>query len=210
MDDSSNKADTPINEDGNRRGDILRAAGRLFREKGYKGTTIRDIAAAVNMRSGSPFYHFKTKHDMLLAVVLDGMQSIHDTVAQAAAGQTAPRARFEAMVHAHINALLGPEGRDFAAAAIRECAALDPEAWQQVQEQKDAYERLWSATLGELAEAKLLRGDMHLTRLLLLGAMNWSTQWYRPTGSHTPEAIAAQLCCLLLNDASENTANKAT
>ena len=47
--------------DANRRGDIIRAAGRLFHQKGYNGTTIRDIADAVNMRSGSPFYHFKSK-----------------------------------------------------------------------------------------------------------------------------------------------------
>ena len=70
---------SPAEDAGNRRGDILRAAGKLFREKGYKATTIRDIAGAVNMRSGSPFYHFKTKHDMLLAVVLlapNGLMSL--------------------------------------------------------------------------------------------------------------------------------------
>jgi len=40
----------------------------LFVQQGFEGTTIRDIATAVGMRSGSPFYHFKSKHDLLQAM----------------------------------------------------------------------------------------------------------------------------------------------
>lgn len=191
---------SPAEDAGNRRGDILRAAGKLFREKGYKATTIRDIAAAVNMRSGSPFYHFKTKHDMLLAVAIDGIAAIHDAVVAAAQAEPEPRSRFRAMIHAHLDALLNPEGRDFAAVVIRECGFLDPEAWAQVQTHKDSYEVLWTRTLDELAAAGILKGDMHITRLLLLGAMNWSTHWYQPGGSRSPEDIARQLCALVLSD----------
>jgi hypothetical protein len=48
-------------DDGNRRHQLLTAAARLFREKGFDATSTRDIAAAVGMHSGSPFYHFKSK-----------------------------------------------------------------------------------------------------------------------------------------------------
>ena len=65
----------PATEEPNRRAELIRAAGRLFREQGYAATTVRDIAAAVGMRSGSPFYHFKSKQEMLKAVVLEGMQA---------------------------------------------------------------------------------------------------------------------------------------
>jgi AcrR family transcriptional regulator len=85
-------------EEPNRRGDIVRAAGRLFAEKGYAATTIRDIARAVDMQSGSPFYHFKTKHDMLRAVVLEGIAAINDAVIRAANSGGTPRATFEAML----------------------------------------------------------------------------------------------------------------
>jgi TetR/AcrR family transcriptional regulator, cholesterol catabolism regulator len=192
------KMNSAAPDEGNRRGDILRAAGRLFREKGYKGTTIRDIAAAVNMRSGSPFYHFKTKHDMLLAVAVDGIVDIHTAVAAAATSIADPAQRFRAMVHAHLGALLNPEGRDFAAVVLRECGALEPEAYAQVQVHKDAYEQYWATTLDELAAAGLLYGDMKSTRLLLLGALNWAPHWYAPGGRLTPNDIAQQLCTLIL------------
>src|SRR5512133_4307502 len=62
-------------DDGNRRHQLLTAAARLFREKGFDATSTRDIAAAVGMHSGSPFYHFKSKDAMLLAVMEEGMRS---------------------------------------------------------------------------------------------------------------------------------------
>src|SRR5512140_623903 len=61
--------------DGNRRAELLRSAARLFRRKGFDATSTRDIAAAVGMRSGSPFYHFKSKGDLLFAVMQEGMRS---------------------------------------------------------------------------------------------------------------------------------------
>ena len=102
-------------EETNRRADIVRAAGRLFNQKGYSATTIRDIANAVGMRSGSPFYHFKTKHDMLRAVVLEGIGAMTEAVAKAASSGKSPRATFEAMLRAHLGQLLREQGRDFAA-----------------------------------------------------------------------------------------------
>src|SRR6476620_3198761 len=61
--------------DGNRRDALLHAAARLFRRKGFDATSTRDIAAAVGMRSGSPFYHFKSKQALLFAVMEEGMRS---------------------------------------------------------------------------------------------------------------------------------------
>jgi AcrR family transcriptional regulator len=59
----------------NRREDLLRAAARLFVEKGFDATTTRDIAEAVGMCSGSPFYHFRSKQDLLKAAMIAGLQT---------------------------------------------------------------------------------------------------------------------------------------
>ena len=180
-------------EEPNRRADIVRAAGRLFHEKGYSATTIRDIANAVGMRSGSPFYHFKTKHDMLRAVVLEGMDVINAAVAGAAGAGQSPRATFEAMLRAHLGQLLGGEGRDFAAALLHESRHLDPEELAEVVALKDRYEAMWQKALKDLKHAGLIADDSQVVRLFLLGALNWTVQWYRPDGSRSIEQIARQL-----------------
>src|SRR6476646_11454932 len=64
----------PKNGNDNRRGELVRAAAQLFREKGFEGTTVRDIANAVGMQSGSPFYHFGSKVEMLVAVMEEGLR----------------------------------------------------------------------------------------------------------------------------------------
>jgi len=187
-----------VAEETNRRADIVRAAGRLFHEKGYSATTIRDIAGAVGMRSGSPFYHFKTKHDMLRAVVLEGIGAINDAVAQAANSGKSPRATFEAMLRAHLGQLLGAEGRDFAATLLHETRHLNPEVQAELVALKDRYESMWQKALKDLKRAGLIADDSQVARLFLLGALNWTVQWYRPDGSRTIEQIARQLADLLI------------
>ena len=61
-------------EEDSRRNELIAKSAALFREKGYEKTTVRDIAAAVGMQAGSWFYHFKTKHDILLAIMEQGLQ----------------------------------------------------------------------------------------------------------------------------------------
>ena len=182
----------------NRRAEIVRAASRLFAEKGYAGTTIRDIAKAVDMQSGSPFYHFKTKHDMLLAVVLEGMATIHRTVGAAAAAGGTPREVFEAMLLAHLEQLLAEDGRHFAATLLHESHHLEAAARAVLIEQKDAYEALWQKALRELKRSGEIDDDSRVTRLLLMGALNWTVQWYRPNGGRTVKQIARQISGMLL------------
>ena len=185
-------------EEPNRRSDIVRAAGRLFHEKGYSATTIRDIAKAVDMRSGSPFYHFRTKHDMLRAVVLEGIDAIDTAVARAAHSGKSPRAIFEAMLRAHLGQLLGAEGRDFAATLLHESRHLNPEVLAELVAFQARSEAMWQKALKDLKRAGLVADDSNIARLLLMGALNWTVQWYRPDGSKSIEQIARQLAALVI------------
>src|SRR5437588_11250812 len=87
MSEGKRKPRTRRNNESNRREDLLRVSARLFREKGFDGTTIRDISGAAGMHSGSPFYHFKTKQDILVALMeqglAEGLRMIEEVMAQA-------------------------------------------------------------------------------------------------------------------------------
>src|SRR5438105_7336127 len=96
-------------DEGNRRPQLLKAAARLFRRKGFDGTSTRDIAAAVGMHSGSPFYHFKSKGALLYAVMDEGMRSaiVRQTAALQAAAQSAPDAAalLRVLIRSHFDVL---------------------------------------------------------------------------------------------------------
>lgn len=188
---SARKISPPPADEGNRRAELIRAAGRLFREKGFDATTIRDIAAAVGMRSGSPFYHFKSKQEMLKTVVLDGMLSALAAVEAVAARQLGPRETFQALIRAHLDIILG-SGGDFAPVLLHEWRSLSAESRAEILATKDRYEGIWQKALRDLKRAGLIRDDSSLARLLIFGSINWTAQWYRPDGKLSIDQIARQ------------------
>ena len=122
-------------DDGNRRQALLGAAALLFRQQGFAATSTRDIAQAVGMRSGSPFYHFDSKQALLGAVMTEGMRSALQHQAQALAALPAgasARERFAALVRSHFDVLLGPQS-DFIPVMLYEWRLLQPEQRAAVQ-----------------------------------------------------------------------------
>ena len=166
-------------DDGNRRLALITGAARLFRRKGFDATSTRDIAAAVGMQSGSPFYHFKSKGALLYAVMEEGMRSAIARQARAlgAAQAGAPAGRLAVLVRNHFDVLLGP-GSDFIPVMLYESRALTPRQRAQLADLQSEYEAAWVPVLQALHAGGQLRADVKLARLLIFGALNWSAQWY--------------------------------
>ena len=165
--------------DGNRRGELLRSAARLFRRKGFDATSTRDIAAAVGMRSGSPFYHFKSKGALLYAVMEEGMRSAiarqRLAIDGAVPGDSA--AMLRTLVRNHFDVLLGP-GSDFIPVMLYEARSITPRQRATLAELQGEYEAPWVPVLEALHRAGRLKAEVKLARLLIFGALNWSAQWY--------------------------------
>jgi AcrR family transcriptional regulator len=88
-----------------RRDEVVELAGELFARNGYATTTVRDIANAAGILSGSLYHHFASKEaivDALLAPFLDDLLGRYDEIL--AAG-LAPAAAFEALATASLDAL---------------------------------------------------------------------------------------------------------
>jgi AcrR family transcriptional regulator len=168
-------------DDGNRRGELLRSAARLFRRKGFDATSTRDIAAAVGMQSGSPFYHFKSKGALLYAVMEEGMRSAIARQQQALqrAEHAAPDAagQLRILIRNHFDILLGP-GSDFIPVLLYEARSITPRQRAALAELRSEYESRWTPVLDALHTSGQLRADVKLARLLMFGALNWSAQWY--------------------------------
>jgi AcrR family transcriptional regulator len=188
---------TVADADGNRRADLVRVSARLFREKGYEGTTIRDIADAVGMRSGSPFYHFKSKQEILAAVMEEGLVAGLDATGKIMALELPPREKFLALVRSHLETVLA-EGHDFIPVLLYDWRSLSPDLQAHIIELKDRYDLYWQQMLSELKIAGLIKDDGKVVRLLLLGAINYSVQWYRPGKGLSLDQLAEQTVAFFL------------
>lgn len=181
----------------NRRAELVRVSARLFRERGFDGTTIRDIADAVGMRSGSPFYHFKTKQEILAAVMEEGLVACLAATESIVATPMAPREKFRALVRAQLETVLG-EGHDFIPVLLYDWRALSPELQQKIIALKDRYDQLWQQAVCEMKAAGLLRTDSRVARLLILGSINYTVQWYRPGKGVTLDQLADEALLMFL------------
>jgi AcrR family transcriptional regulator len=198
-------------DDGNRRVELVRAAARLFRKKGFDATSTRDIATAVGMRSGSPFYHFKSKGALLYAVMEEGMRSAHErqlAVLHAAvdAGKSTtagarPRALLAVLIRNHLGVLLGPDS-DFIPVMLYESRSLTPRQRTSLAKMQGEYEADWAPVLEALHASGALKADVKLARLLIFGALNWSAQWFSRRGAASLDDLTDAAMALFIKDTS--------
>lgn len=190
-------------DDGNRRHDLLKAAAQLFRRKGFAATTTRDIATAAGMQSGSPFYHFKSKDALLYAVMEAGMGSALErqqlVVAAPGYSTLTPPAQLQALVRMHFDVLLGP-GNDFVPVMLYESRSLNTRQHKLLAKLIAQYEAAWMPVLQALRASGHLRAPVPLARLLILGALNWTVQWFDAKKGVSIQALSDAAMALFIKE----------
>jgi AcrR family transcriptional regulator len=177
--------------------ELVRIAARLFRDQGYERTTVRDLGDAAGLQSGSLFYHFRTKEDILVAVMALGITSTTEELERALAQAATPRDKLAALFQVHLHSLLG-DNQAALEVMLYEWRSVSDAARPGLIELRDRYEALWQQVLDEAAAAGLINTDTHLLRLTLLGSVHWTVQWYRKGGGLTVEQLAEHMLALVL------------
>lgn len=174
---------------------ILRAAAKAFRQQGYTSSSLREIADSAGMQAGSLYYHFGSKEELAECVMDMGLAGARAAAEQAlsAAGEDAdPLTRIGAAFSGHLGYLV--EEADFAVATLRMLHQTPDGVRTRHMRKQRALGRFY----GELFEAARAAGqirpqfDLSALRMLLLGALNWTPEWYSDAGL-SPEQLAAQL-----------------
>ena len=182
---------TAPDDEAGRRRPLLRASARLFREKGYDGTSVRDIAQATGLQSGSWVYHFPTKQDILVAVMEEGLNDALARIEAIARLNLSPRREFEALVRTHLDTILAP-GQDFIPVVLYEWRSLDASALPRVTAPLRRYEAIWKKVIRELQRRGEWPGPTRIDALLLFGALNWMARWYVPDGALTVDQLSRE------------------
>jgi len=171
---------------------LMEQAAGLFAARGFEGTSVRDIVSRVGMLPGSLYAHFANKEELLLAVYEEGVRRIRAAVDAALETETEPWARLEAACRAHLDTLLAKSA--YAQVVIRVRPDDVPGVRAQLVTLRDGYEQIFRALVTRLP---LPAGsDRRGLRLMLMGALNWSPEWYQ-AGGDSPRKIASGFIKLL-------------
>lgn len=160
---------------------ILDVASKLFREKGYAATTLRQIGEAAGMQAGSVYYHFDSKDDMICEILDLGITYVHQEVkkriSELGEGASA-RAKLEAAVDGHLFDLLSHG--DFVSANIRNYGQLPDKLRARNHAVREAYVSYWDALLVDAQKSGDIRKDIDvkILRLFAVGSLNWTAEWF--------------------------------
>lgn len=173
------------------KGRLLATAATLFNQKGYERTTVRDLASAVGIQSGSIFHHFKTKEAILKAVMEETI--IFNTRLMKAKLESAasPEEKLLALIICELESINGVTG-DAMAVLVYEWRSLNEQNQADILKLRDEYESLWMDALSEAKANGLIDGDVFILRRFLTGALSWSKTWFNNTGKVSLELLAEE------------------
>ena len=164
---------------------LLDTAAQMFSRHGYQSTSLRDIAAAADMKAGSMYYHFDSKEALMIEVLDKSMRLISDTVwlkVEALGDDYSFEEGLEAHVLGHLTAIL--KYSEYTTTTIRNNGQVPATVTTAVQQNREHYEQQWRDLMMQGREEGAIRKDLdiRLFRLMVLGSLNWSSVWYKDRG----------------------------
>lgn len=174
---------------------ILKAAAVVFQQRGYHGATMAEIAVQVGLTAGSLYHHFPGgKQDLLVAVLNEGLDAMLEQVEAIMRQPIRPAEMLRQMVQAQIVGVT--ENVAAGAAMVFESRTLleIPAAREAFLRRRDTFERCYQQVIERgIACGDFRPVDVPIFTKTLLGAHNWVSVWYRPSGRLSGAEIAAQM-----------------
>lgn len=172
--------------------EILRAAANAFMQRGFAATSIDDIAHQLGCTKGRIYHHFRSKTDLFFAVHSEAMSMVMREVLAAGADVKDSLHRLFRMSRAHVLVIM----REIAFQCVvvqglemHRHGETTPEQRRTLEEilsLRDEYEQLFSRAIEQaIAEGRLPQQNVGVVVKAMLGALNWTTLWYRPRKNQT-------------------------
>src|SRR5712664_1960608 len=179
-----------------RRLEILRAAGREFRMRGFAETGMRDIAAAAALSPANLYNYFQGKHDILFFCQDNSLARMIAALDKARRMRTSAATKLRTVIVSHLRCVLDEvEG----SAAHLLTTALPPRQQRYVVAKRDKYEEgVRNLIVAGIRSGEFAPCDPALAVRVILGGLNWSVQWFSPEGPLTAAEIAEKFADYLI------------
>lgn len=162
---------------------ILDAAAHVLSRKGYAGTRLVDVAEAAEVQAPAIYYYFESRDALIEEVMWVGANRVRmhvEGVLAAMPADATPLDRILEAVAAHLRYELHIS--DYTTASIRNANQVPEQLRIRPAAEEATYSRLWRDLFAKAQAAGQLRPgiDITVSRLLLLGSMNWAAEWWNP------------------------------
>ena len=190
----------PTGSAGSRRDELLRIAGGLFARRGFKNTTVRDIADDAGILSGSLYHHFDSKESMVDELLSTFQTQLFRTYDEIIGSDLDARAKVDAVVRASFEAI--HEHHDEVAIFQGDATYLMGfERFSYLRDHNERFRTMWLELLAEGTRTGALRADLdaELTYRFIRDTVWVAVNWYRPGGELTAQEVADQYLSILFD-----------
>jgi AcrR family transcriptional regulator len=179
--------------------EIIAAAARVFRTKGYHAATVQDIADEVGILKGSLYHHLASKEDLLYLTVKEPIARMYQTMGEIVAIDLPAPEKLRRAILAHVEAFDQHYPHLFV--YLREREEMKRRFRELIKLSPKQYERFWQQILREGIKSGEFRADLDVQVVSygLLGMLNWLYQWYRPQGRLSVREVAEQFTAIALS-----------
>jgi AcrR family transcriptional regulator len=181
-----------------RKTQILAAGEKLFNEKGYLATSVRDLADAVGMEAASLYSHYKSKEDILWTIADRCANEFFESVKPIAASQLHTQKKLTDMIIAHVGVIT--RNIDASAVFFREWRHIAEPRRSAYAKLRNDYEAIFKEVVRQGIQENLFKNyDEGFSTRTIMSALNWTHTWYRSDGELSSEEIGQHLAGILLN-----------
>ncbi len=182
----------------NTRSDVIDAAGRLFAERGYHGTSMRELGKELGLLGSSLYSHVESKQDLLVEVVEEGARLFEAAAEQTKAAPGIARDRLVALVAGHVSVVL--DNVNVARTFLNEARMLDAEHRERIVQARDHYEGVFRSVLADGVGDGSFRSDIDpkTNSIYILSVLNALERWYDPDGPLDRDELIADLTTFLI------------
>jgi AcrR family transcriptional regulator len=179
--------------------EIIAAAAKLFKEKGYHATTIQDVADEVGMLKGSLYYHIKSKEELLYLVTKEPIRELIERQKKLMESDLSPQQKIVEFIRLHLRAF--DENYPHMFVFLQEKASLSEPVQAEVAGIDFRYEALLEAILHQGVAGGHFRRELDLKMMAfsILGMCNWMFKWYYKGGRLAIDEIAHHMAEIVLN-----------
>jgi TetR/AcrR family transcriptional regulator, cholesterol catabolism regulator len=177
----------------NTRDDVVRAAGRLFADRGYHGTSMRDLGRELGMLGSSLYAHVDSKQDLLVDVVEEGARLFEASAAKALATEGTAADRLDALIAGHVDVVV--DNIDVARTFLNEARMLDDDHRGRILVARDHYEEGFRSVIRDgIADGSFSsEADPKTSSIFILSVLNAVERWYHPEGELDRDGLVSTL-----------------
>jgi AcrR family transcriptional regulator len=178
------------------RDQILRTAADLFRERGYRATTLDHIAARLGMSKASLYTHFRAKEAILATISRETIETFTRELGLVLDSDLSPEDKLRRIVRGHVRFVIA--NRSFLTVFFSEEASLPPRFARGLAARKDRYDKGVESVITDGIRRGVFRDvPPRLVVFGLLGMLNWLYKWYNPRGPWGAEEISSAFLALV-------------